>query len=265
MPASRSPRTDTERGLRSWIWLTLAGLVAAAGFLLFNLPAALALKFLPGDLQASGPSGTLWHGSISNLSSRGRDMGALEWHVHPWPLLTGRLSAAVHWVRQDISVNSEIAASRSRLNAHDMNGGGPLSSLADLGLTRGWNGKLEIDIGQFTLSAGRILAATGEARLLGLHSTEFPGADFGNVVLAFGPGSVQEDGTAIAQLHDTQGILQLEGNLTLALGQHLATFSGTLKERSPLPPALAQRIAELAQMRGRDPQGRIPFDIEFAL
>lgn len=265
MPASRSPRTDTERGRRSWIWLALAGLLAASGFVLSNLPASLALKFLPGDLQASGPSGTLWHGSVTTLSSRGSDMGALEWHVHPWSLLAGRLSAAVHWVRQDISVNSEITASRTRLNAHDIRGGGSLASLGGPGLTRGWNGGLELDIRQFTLGKGRILAATGEARLLGLSTTEFPGTDFGNMILTFGPQSVQEDGTAIAQVHDTQGILQLSGNLTLALDQHRATFSGTLKERSPLPPALAQRISELAQMRGRDPQGRIPLDIEFAL
>lgn len=265
MPASRSPRTGTERRGRSWIWLTLSGLLAASGFVVFNLPASLALKFLPGDLQASGPGGTLWHGSISNLSSRGRNMGALEWQVHPWPLVTGRLSAAVHWVRQDISVTSGITASSSQFTANDVQGGGSLASLADLGLTRGWNGRLELDIRHFTLSAGKVLAAAGEARLVGLNSAAFPDADFGNLVLTLGPQSVQDNGTVIAQVHNTHGALQLTGKLTLALGQHLATFSGTLKERSSLPPVLAQRIAELAQLRGRDQEGRIPLDIEFAI
>ena len=36
-------------------------------------------------------------------------------------------------------------------------------------------------------------------------------------------------------------------------------------ERGELPASLRQQLDNLIQMRGRDPQGRIPLDIEFSL
>ena len=42
-------------------------------------------------------------------------------------------------------------------------------------------------------------------------------------------------------------------------------LSGTLRERAEAPPALRSQLQNLAQYRGRDPQGRIPVDLEFTL
>jgi len=266
MPASPSTKIGAESGRRSYAWLIAAALLAALVFVVMALPASLALRFLPRDLQASEPSGTLWHGSVAQLSSHGRPLGAVEWRVHPASLLTGKLAASVRWVRQDVTVDGELTTSGKELIAKSLRGGGSLESLANLGLTRGWNGKLGIDIATFALAEGKVRAAAGEVHLDGLSSADFPGVDFGGANLTFGPESVQSDGTALAQVSDSgSGVMQLSGTLALAPAQNLATFSGKLKERAPLPGLLQQKINELAQMRGRDAQGRIPLDIEFAL
>ena len=229
------------------------------------LPASLALRFLPKELQATGPSGTLWHGAIADLRSHGRAMGAVEWHVHPLSLLGGKLRASVRWVQQDIGVDADISASHDQFSARALRGGGSLKSLADLGIARGWNGKFALDLDRFALAGRKITEAAGTAHLDGLTSSEFPGADFGGITLTLAPDAVQDDGTAVAQVSDAGGMLQLAGSLTLTPAQNLATFSGSIKERVPLPGALQQRINELAQMRGRDAQGRIPVEFEFAL
>jgi hypothetical protein len=40
-------------------------------------------------------------------------------------------------------------------------------------------------------------------------------------------------------------------------------LSGTLKERPDAPAALRSDLEGVVQLRGRDPQGRIPVDLEF--
>jgi hypothetical protein len=42
-------------------------------------------------------------------------------------------------------------------------------------------------------------------------------------------------------------------------------LTGTLRERTDAPAALLEQLQGLVQLRGRDPQGRVPVDLEFAL
>ena len=66
-------------------------------------------------------------------------------------------------------------------------------------------------------------------------------------------------------MRDLRGLIQLAGTLNIAPAPGLATLSGTLKERGEPPPELRQALNSLVQLRGRDRQGQIPFDIEFTL
>ena len=45
--------------------------------------------------------------------------------------------------------------------------------------------------------------------------------------------------------------------------EHMATLTGTMKARNDAPAALQEEIQRLAQMRGRDANGRVPVDVEF--
>jgi hypothetical protein len=40
-------------------------------------------------------------------------------------------------------------------------------------------------------------------------------------------------------------------------------FSGTVKERQDIPPALRSQLDNLAQLHARDAEGRLPVDLEF--
>jgi general secretion pathway protein N len=239
--------------------------LAAVGFVIAFLPASMAQRFLPPDVQASGPSGTIWHGSFSTVSARGHQFGALEWRLHPLALLGGKLGASVRWAKQDFVVDADVETSGSSFAAHQVHGGGSLQSLADLGFTHGWNGTGTVAIEAFVLKDRKITAASGSVNFSGLKSAQFESADLGGVEVSFPADAVQADGTATAQVRDTGGPLQLQGTVSLAPAQSLATFTGAIKERGELPAALRQQLDNLMQMRGRDPQGRIPLDIEFSL
>ena len=265
MPASRSPKPSTKPPRRSYAWLIAIGLVSAVAFLAAFLPASLALRFMPAGIEAGDASGTLWHGSFASLHSRGRDYGAVEWRLHPGALLRARVSATVRWVKLDFVVDAELEASKSGVAAHQVTGGGSLESLADLGLTHGWSGTAKLALEKFVIIDQKIRAAAGTLSLSGLKSAQFQGANLGGFEISFPADAVQPDGSAVAQVHDDGGPLQLQGTLSLVPAQGVANFTGTLKERGALPDALRQPLDNLLQLRGRDAQGRIPLDIEFSI
>ena len=264
MSASRSPKPTTKPARRSYGWLVAAALLAAAGFVVYALPASIALRFLPKDVQASDATGTLWHGSFGKVSVHGHTVGAAEWNIHPLSLLTGKLSAQLRWIKGSFVVNAALEASSTRMNFRGVTGGGAIDDLADLGVSRGWSGNAQVSIDELRVDDQKITAANGTVTLAGLKSPKFGDADIGGYELALSPNSVQPDGSAIAQVRDLGGPLELNGTLNIVPAQSLLTFSGTIKERAGLPTALHQEVDNLAQMRGRDAQGRVPLEIEFA-
>ena len=265
MPASRSPKPIARPARRSYGWLVAAALLAAVIFIVSALPASIALRFLPKDIRADDASGTLWHGSFAQVTVRGRQIGALEWRLHPLPLFTGALNADVRWIKQGFVLDAVLAARGNEVSAQEINGGGAIEDLAELGITRGWTGTVHVAIPELRVDAQKIRAAAGTIKIEALKSKRFGDADVGGYELSFTPESVQPDGSALAQVRDLGGPLQLTGALTIAPAQSLATFSGAVKERTPLPPQLQQEFENLVQMRGRDAQGRVPLEIEFAL
>ncbi len=266
MPASRSPKRTPEPARRPYGRLIGIAVVAALGFVIAFLPASLALRFLPADMSVTEAGGTLWHGSFTGLGLKGRPAGDVEWRLHPLPLLTGRLSATARWVNQDMTLDAEITASRSQVALHAVHGEGAVQSFADLGLTRGWEGRVQVALDDFSIKDRRITAAAGRIGFSHLQSAQFANADLGGVEVVFGPDAVQADGSATASVRDTgSGPLELAGTVSAQPAQGTATLSGTVKERGPMPPALTGQLQNLAQMRGRDAAGRIPLDIEFSI
>jgi hypothetical protein len=90
------------------------------------------------------------------------------------------------------------------------------------------------------------------------------GADLGSYVLQWSDHSVDPNGVVTGELKDAGGPLQVQGTLTLTLQQHTGMVSGTILERPEAPGDLHRDLDNLAQMRGRDPSGRIPVDLEFS-
>jgi hypothetical protein len=137
--------------------------------------------------------------------------------------------------------------------------------LAGLGLPRGVAGTATVALSRLDADATRLKAMVGDLGIAGLSLQPVGGgADLGGYALHFGADAVAADGTVTARLSDTGGPLQLEGTVSASPALRTGMISGTLKERAGLPGALAAQIDSLSQMRGRDRDGRIPIDLEFA-
>jgi hypothetical protein len=251
-----------------WPRVAVIALVAVLTVVITALPASLADKFLPAAVHAEDFSGTLWHGSAGRITVGGRDAGALEWRLHPIALFKLRLDADLHWVKGGFVVDGVAAVSRSDLQASELHGGGPIADLSSLGVAPGWRGIAQVAIRQIAAdlsgSIPVLRSAVGEVDVSGVSSPQVAGgSDLGSYALTFDDTALSADGEARAALVDKGGPLSLDASLTLTPKTRTALLAGTAKEREDAPPALRKELDNVAQLRPRDAQGRIPIDLEF--
>jgi hypothetical protein len=279
MPTSPSPRRLTKSGpagapapiARSrplWPRVALIALFAVLAVVMAALPASLADKFLPAAVRAEDFSGTLWHGSAGRITVNGRDAGALEWRLHPLALFKLRLDADLHWVKGGFVVDGTAAVGRSDFRVSELRGGGPIADLSSLGVASGWRGTAQVRIGEIaadlSVPAPSLRSAVGEIDVSDLSSPQVAGgSDLGSYALTFDDAALSADGDARAALVDKGGPLSLDASLTLTPKTRTGMLAGTAQERDDAAPALRKELDNVAQLRPRDAQGRIPIDLEF--
>jgi len=229
-----------------------------------SLPASIIARFLPPAVHAEDFSGSVWHGSTGKISVDARDAGALEWRLHPPALLGMHVSADLHWVKGGIVVDAAVNIDRLGFTAHAVKGGGPIEDLGDFGVAPGWRGTADINFSELKSDWVKPLAAVGDIRVSNLASAQIAqGADLGGYDLRLAEGAIGADGSVTAHLSDTGGPLDAKAAIRLSTKDHTGMLSGTLKERPDAPAALLSDLEGIVQLRGRDPQGRIPIDLEF--
>ena len=268
MPASRSPSRAAKPipRSRSYWPVILITVLAVLGVIVVELPASIVAHFLPPTVHAEDFSGSLWHGSAGKFSVIGRDAGALEWRLHPAALVGMAVAADVHWVKVGFVVDGALKLDRQSLTAHDVKGGGPIEDLRDLGVAAGWRGTADISLTDLKLDLGKPRSAVGDIRVSNLSAPQIAdGADLGSFELRLPAGAVDGNGNVSAQLNDKGGPLDVQALVHYAATEHTGLLTGTVRERPGAPPALLSQLQNLTQLRGRNPQGRIPVDLEFSL
>lgn len=266
MPASRSRTRDIERkrpARSRWPWVLLG--VAAVGLgLAVSLPASVVGYFLPSQVHAEDFSGTAMHGAAGKLSVNARDAGAIEWQLHPLALLRALIVVDIHWVKVGFVIDGTAEIDRQGISARDIRGGGPLESLADIGLAAGWRGNASVNFDELKSDFKKPLSIVGRIEVTNISSAGIAaGTDLGSYQLKLPAGAVGPDGSISASLEDTGGPLEVEAQIRISPTARAGLFSGTLKERPEASPALRAELQSVAQLRPRDPQGRIPADLEF--
>jgi Type II secretion system (T2SS), protein N len=107
-------------------------------------------------------------------------------------------------------------------------------------------------------------SAVGEIDVSDVSSPQVAGgSDLGSYALTFDDAALTANAEARAALVDKGGPLSLDASLTLMPSTRTGMLSGTVKERDDAPQALRKELDNVAQLRPRDVQGRIPIDLEF--
>jgi hypothetical protein len=239
--------------------------VAVLAVIVAALPASIIARFLPPEVHAEDFSGSIWHGSAGKISVNARDAGAIEWRLHPAALFAMQVSADLHWVKVGFVVDAAVKVDRLGLTAHAVKGGGPIEDLRDFGVAAGWRGTANINFSELKSDWVKPLAAVGDIQASNLTSAQIAqGADLGGYDLRLAEGAVgADDGSVTAQLTDAGGPLDVKAVIRLSAKERTGMLTGTLRERPEAPAALLSDLEGIAQLRGRDPQGRVPVDLEF--
>jgi hypothetical protein len=275
MPTSPSPRRGAKPSpapppRRLWPYLLVVFGVAVLAVAISALPASLVTHFLPVSVHAEDFSGSVWHGSAGRIAVAAHDAGALEWRLHPGALLQMKVAAELHWVKGAFLVDGNVEVDRGTLLASHLEGGGPIEDLRDLGLAPGWRGIAKIQVERLKVGlssdAPSLKAAVGTIGVSNLASAQVAGgADLGGYLLRFADPAITPDSEAMAELTDTGGPLGVDATIHFDAKERRGTLSGTIKERDDAPAALRAQLDNLAQLRPRDAQGRLPVDLEFTL
>ena len=217
------------------------------------LPASLAARFLPPQVQAEDFSGNLLHGAAGKIRVNARDAGAIEWHVHPLALLRLAIVADIHWVKVGFLIDGTAELKPRSFAAHDISGGGPIEDLQTLGFAQGWKGTAKLTFTAIKGNFQKLEAAVGKIDVADISSPSIAsGSDLGSYELQLGPQSIAPDGSLSATLNDTGGPVEAQAQIRFSPATRTGLLSGTLKERAEASPALRNQLNNLSQLRPRD-------------
>jgi hypothetical protein len=150
------------------------------------------------------------------------------------------------------------------LAAGPISGGGTLDDLATLTGLPGWHGAIAVAITRLATDFTRVQAVVGDIRVSDLHAANVAqDASLGGYTLHFDPYAADAPGVITGTISDDGGALQVHATLTLSTQNRTGNLTGTAVARASAAPALRTALEDLAQMRPRDSQGRIPLDFEF--
>jgi hypothetical protein len=262
MPASRSPRASSGPSFALPIAISAIALLAV---LIVALPASLAGHLLPARIQATDFSGSIWHGAAQKIIVNGTECGAAEWQLHPLALLRLRLGIDVHWVKGDFALAAHGNLGLRGVELDSLSGGGALEELRSMTALAGWRGTVAVAIDHLSAGFNQLNALHGDINVADLRAASIADeANLGAYVMHFDGPADDAHGLIEGQIRDTEGPLEVQAVLALSPREHTSSLTGTARERASAPAALRTALENLAQLRPRDAQGRIPLEIEFS-
>ena len=181
-------------------------------FLVTLLPASVALGWFssPG-VGFSGVSGTLWSGSVAQMSAGGIALGRLQWRNGSLAGLIGRPAWDIELNRPDGFVRGRVAIrSGSTLLFDDMDAVTSLNSLGSLLPLYGTSGGVTARIDRLGVEDGQIVLIKGRVVIDKIKTNALKSGDLGSIELIFaGDDSAPRTGQVTAmdgplQLRDGQ-------------------------------------------------------------
>ena len=201
--------------------LVIIVLIALAAIGVATCPASFAWRFAAdraGALKLDGLSGTIWNGHAASASVFGNPLGALDWRLHPLPLLQGVVAAQLDLHGGEVTGSGAVAREADgTLNVGAATIRLPASLAApvlDIPLLQ-LLGQIDIDIAQMRVQGAWPTAAQGTILWRNAAVAGAAQAGLGDLQAQFAsaPG-----GSIAGTARDLGGPLQLDGTFRIDAG-----------------------------------------------
>lgn len=215
-------KKDTRR---KYIRYSIFAIACYISFLLWTLPASVAISFikdnpqLKNKIQLSIVNGTLWNGSAASAQIAGINLGALHWNLKVLPLLIGKVKVYISFNNKGlssskISGSGNIAVSSSgEISVDDFTAAVTADALAPLmyGLPARFSGDLNLHINELSLVKGKRINI--KSRIVVSHAglVSPQRIEYGDILIQVSP---KQTGSQIT-LADQGGPLILDGSIKI--------------------------------------------------
>lgn len=243
--------------------LLLSGVFVTSAMV--HLPAQFVVQYapLPPQLSIKGVEGTVWQGSVKNLTWQRDSYGEVTWKLNPFALLSGKAEASIRFGRgSDIQVQGRgvVGYSLSGLYAENLVASLPIESVLKFAppmpVPLELNGQVELSLRSFQYGAPYCQSAQGSV----VWNTDVIGSPL--TALNVGPVIAQftcQDNQI--ELSGDQQSQQVTSGLTAKLDANRQySASVWFKPESEFPNELQQQLKWLPTEP--DNQGRYPFSYQ---
>ena len=234
----------------------LAGLLVLLFALAYKFPARLAYDwFAPPDVQLSGVSGSVWNGSAREGRAAGAYVSDIRWKFRPAALLGGKLEFETSSRPAFGTLQTDLAiAANGELSLRDLSGNVALGLVHPSFQQNGIRGDLQLNFSELALRDGMPSSATGDVSINDLLIPDLAPSVLGDYVATF-----ETTGDSItATLNDTDGILDVDGTLTLNADRSY-TLLGRVSAKATAPHSV---VDQLQYLGSPDADGFRPFRFE---
>lgn len=224
----------TKNGRR----LIYVGIAAYLLFLIHALPAALLTRYIlpktdvAREVHLQGMHGSIWQGEATDARLANFDLGKLQWNVHSWGLLLGKLKMHLKFGQDSVHGNANVSVGiGGAVNADDVNLQMPAEKLMPLfyGYPFSMSGMLRGNLKQVAIEQGRVLQAQGRIVWQNASIRALQNMDLGDTLITLKPVNL---GTKIVIKDQGRGPIQTEITVfTKGSGDY--RINGWLKARDP--------------------------------
>ena len=223
--------------------VVLLAVVIFAIALVAMLPASLAVSWLlpqADGLAVEDVRGSIWDGSAERLHWRGRDLGRLDWRLHPSALLRARLEADVR-LQGSVRAQATVARAFSGLQIHDLQARLPAQWLDGVLASPGVQpqGEVELQVADAGFAAAGLSALHGRAIW---HDAAVSGSAVAALGELHADFALADDGRVHGTVGDAGGPLSANGRFVVDVPHYRAEIA--LAARDP-------RIANALQWFGQ--------------
>lgn len=229
--------------------LITAGIFTLIVGLIILFPARVAYRwFAPDVVEVSGITGSIWSGSAAHASSAGIYFRDLSWNFKPLRLFTGKLVYAIAAKPASGFVEADIGLGiGGALHISDLQGAIGLQALGQIPAIRGVRGSASLRFDHLTIKDGLPVSANGTVEVSNLVIPFVTSGSIGGYRAEFHP---QEDGGINASIEDTDGAVDLAGNLALA-PDRTYQFRGLIAAKPETPQGMRQQLQFLGSANDR--------------
>jgi len=194
--------------MRRKLIIAAAALLLFLTFLVALLPASVALDLISSPVvRFSGVSGTVWSGSVAQISSGNHVLGHLQWRNGSLAALIGRPAWDIELDRPDGFVRGRVAIRPGgNLILQDIDAVSSLDSLGRLLPLYGTRGGVTARVDRLHVEDGEIVLIKGRVVLDRIKTSALKSGDLGSLELIF-PGD--DSGPRTGQVAATGGPLLL--------------------------------------------------------